>query len=139
MLQLGQQKTVMACITAQESCRLIIENAKAMAKHIDANVEVVTAQPKQMEAFRRAEDMRCLDQLSKETGRYITVIYSDNPLISLVNYAQRQNPLHIFTGKQDEESDFVMRLSVLTGAPITMVANGLVCTLPPMLEQKEAR
>lgn len=130
-------KTIMACITAQDSCGLIIESAAAMAAHTGASVKVVTAQPKRMEAHRRAADMRCLDRLSKQTGQYITVIYSDNPLLSLVNYAQKQEPLHIFTGKQDEKSDFVVRLSVLTGAPVTMIANSLVCTLPPMLEHKE--
>lgn len=132
-------KVIMACITAQDSCRLIIESAATMAAQIGARVEVVTAQPKHMEAQRRAQDMRCLDRLSKATGQYITVVYSENPLTSLVNYAQKQEPMHIFTGKQDEKSDFVVRLSVLTGAPITMVANGLVCTLPPMLEHKIAR
>lgn len=130
-------KVIMACITAQDSCGLIIESAAAMAAKIGARVEVVTAQPKQMDAQSRARDMRCLDRLSKTTGQYITVIYSEDPLRSLVNYAEKQEPMHIFTGKQNEKSDFVVRLSVLTGAPITMVAGGLVCTLPPILEHQK--
>ena len=133
--ELDTSKLIIACITAQDSCLSIIESAIDMADNIGAELEVVTAQPKNMEADSRAEDMKCLDRLSKKTGHEITVIYSDNPLISLVNYTKKKKPIHIFTGQQDEKSDFVIRLSVLTGAPITMSANGLVCTVPPMLEE----
>lgn len=132
-------KLIMACITAQPSCKRIIENAAEMADRYGAKLCVVTAQPKKQNAKLRARDMRCLDDLSHQTGREITVIYSDDPLISLVNYAKNSDPLHIFTGQQDEKSDFVMRLSVLTGAPVTMVSeNGMVYTFPPVMGTKKS-
>lgn len=121
---------VMACITAQESCEKIILKAKELANHLNTVLEVVTVQPKRMEATKRAREMKCLEYLSKKTDSSITVIYSEHPLDSLATHAASMNPIHIFTGQQSEESAFVGKLSSLCDAPISMVTCDTVFTLP---------
>jgi len=121
---------VMACITAQESCERIIDKAKELASHLDTILEVVTVQPKRMEATQRAKEMKSLEYLSKKTNCSITVIYSEHPLDSLASHAASMDPAHIFVGQQSEESAFVGKLSSLCDSPISMVTCDTVFTIP---------
>ncbi|MDD4700067.1 MAG: hypothetical protein PHV07_07405 [Oscillospiraceae bacterium] len=122
---------VMACITAQESCERIIVKAKELANHLNTALEVVSVQPKRMEATKRAREMKCLEYLSKKTDCAITVIYSEHPLDSLATHAASMDPVHIFTGQQSNESAFVGKLSVLCDTPISMITSETVFTIPP--------
>lgn len=122
---------VMICITAQESCEVIINKGLEMAKRLGTQAIVVSAQPKKASAEARSRDMKILDGLSKKTGAEVTVLYSDHPLISLTNYAAAKKPVHIFTGLQSADSEFVSRLAMMCEAPISMVSPSAVCIVPP--------
>ncbi|MEG1886497.1 MAG: hypothetical protein RR177_00060 [Oscillospiraceae bacterium] len=121
---------VMACITAQASCEKIIEEAKKMSKRLATKVEVVTVQPRRMEAHKRARDMLQLEKLAKTTNTPITIIYSEHPVDSLASYAAKQDPIHIFTGQQSENSSFVGKLSVMCDCPVSMVTADSFFTIP---------
>lgn len=112
---------ILVCVTAQDSCIEIINKGKEFAEKYGAVLEVVTIQPKKMDAQRRAEDMKCLQSLSKITECQITIIYSDNVLHSLSSYINKMEPMHILTGQQGIESEFVIKLSMLCDAPISMI------------------
>lgn len=113
---------VLICVTAQDSCIEVINKGKETAERLNAIAEIVTVQPKKMEAEKRAETMRCLQSLSKLTDCPITIIYSDNALNSLASYINKNEPIHIFTGQQGIESEFIVKLSLLCDSPITMVS-----------------
>jgi hypothetical protein len=59
----------------------------------------------------------------------ISIIYSDNPLLALAEYAEQNLPIHIFTGKQADKSSFVMKLAESCKLPVSMVAGETVFTV----------
>lgn len=122
---------ILICITAQPNCERIITEGKKLAARLHKDYEVVTVQPKQCEAEKRASDMVILQKLAKDTSSPIKVIYSNNPLTSLITYADKADPIHIFTGEQATDSVFVSQLSLLCDAPVTMVAKEGTITMTP--------
>lgn len=122
---------ILICITAQPNCERIITEGKKLAARLHKDYEVVTVQPKHCEAEKRAADMVILQELAKDTSSPIKVIYSNNPLISLISYADNADPIHIFTGEQATDSVFVAQLSLLCDAPVTMVTKEGSITMTP--------
>ena len=126
-----RNRRVLVCITAQDSCVDIINEGKKLAEKLNAVTEVVTVQPKKMSAVKRAETMKCLQELSKITDCPISIIYSDNVIKSLASYIEKAEPTHIFTGQQAENSELVFQLSLISNVPISMVSRQkTVYTLP---------
>ena len=124
-----QTGLVLCCITAQSSCIAILEKGKEMAPRMGVAIKAVSVQPIKQEALRRANDMKTLDTLSKQSGVEISIIYSDNPLLALAEYAEQNLPIHIFTGKQADKSSFVMKLAEVCKLPVSMVAGETVFTV----------
>ncbi len=114
-------KKVLVCITAQDSCIELINKGKELSKRLNLGLEVVTVQPIKMNAIKRSETMKCLNSLSKATDCPITILYSDNVLKSLSQYINKVSPIHIFTGQQGINSEFVVQLSLMCEAPISVV------------------
>ncbi len=124
-------RPILACITAQSACERIINTGLQMARRLGTTLEVVTVQPKKLAAEQRAQAMKCLYRLSKDTGCEITVYYSDKPAARLARHALENDVMHIITGVVDGVNDFVSRISMLTGSiPVSMVGEGIVCTVP---------
>lgn len=126
---MGQTGLIICCITAQSSCIAILNKGKEMATRMGVEVKAVSVQPIKQEALRRANDMKTLDTLSKQSGVEISIIYSDNPLLALAEYAEENLPIHIFTGKQADKSSFVMKLAEVCKLPVSMVAGETVFTV----------
>ncbi len=128
-----KSQKVLIFVTAQPHCEAIINEGKKLAEKLCTEFEVVTVQPKRAEAETRSRDMKTLVKLAKNTGTAIKIIYSNQPLNSLVLHADNVKPIHIFTGEQAENSKFVSSLSVFCNAPITMVSKNNKFTLNPAL------
>ena len=126
---MNTQANVLCCITAQESCSSILKKGKEMATRLGCATKAVTVQPLKQDAKRRSQDMITLDALSKNSGVEISVIYSDNPLLALAEYAEKNIPIHIFTGKQADKSSFVFTLAEKCRLPVSMVAGDTVFTI----------
>ena len=126
---MNSTRSIMCCITAQESCLTILEKAKEMADKIGCPVKAISVQPVKQEAARRSADMICLNSLSKKSGVEIDIVYSDNPLLALVDYSEEVLPIHIYTGKQAENGSFVMTLAKYCKLPVSMVYGGQVFTV----------
>lgn len=124
-----QKAFVVCCITAQTSCISILEKGKEMAVRLGCGVKAVSVQPVKQDAARRSQDMKILHSLSQQSGIEISIIYSDNPLLALAEYAEDNLPIHIFTGKQGDKSSFVMTLAEKCKLPVSMVAGETVFTV----------
>ena len=120
---------ILCCITAQNSCIAILNKGNEMATRLGLGIKAVSVQPIKQDAQRRATDMKTLDALSKLSGIEISIIYSDNPLLALAEYAEKNLPIHIFTGKQADKSSFVMKLAESCKLPVSMVSGETVFTL----------
>ena len=100
------QRNVVACVTAQLSCKEIINSASKLAERIGGKLIVVTSQKDKMEAHRRACDLKVLNELSCTTGYDIDIIYSENPTFALVSYIKKLKPYHIFIGNPKVDKTF---------------------------------
>ena len=122
-------KPILACITAQEHCAKIIGAAKIMAERLNTELIVATVLPIKATAQERAQNFKCLKQLSLDCGVDIVVRYSDTPAESLAKQAKECSPLHIFMG---ENNGFINRfVSLYSVTPISVVSRTMVFTLPP--------
>lgn len=129
-------RKIFALITAQESCKRIINVAKEQARLLSADVDVITVQPIKADAKSRSKDMICLTEMSKSTESEIRIIYSDNPLKAIISEAKKANPYHIYVGQGSENSSFLNKLRIaLVSVPISVVGiDGIIYSLPPILE-----
>lgn len=128
--------TVLALITAQYSCERIINFAKEQAQHLSMNFIALTVQPTKADAKKRAEDMICLTNLSKKCGCDIRIVYSNNPLKSIISETGKISPAHIYIGQGSEKSQFLTNLRLAPiGAPISVIgADNIIYTLPSVTE-----
>ena len=125
-------KPIMACITAQPHCEEIVNSALKLSKQLEVPLEVVTVLPIKDSATGRATSLKCLKKISEECNVKITIIYSDNPAVSLAKEAAELKPLHIFIG---EDSGFLTSFRRLyKSSPISMVSAGVLCTIPAEYE-----
>ena len=112
---------IVAAVTPQLECENIIETAKEFAERMNAELLVVTIQPKKATATKRSQDIKALTALASRTTMPITVRYSDYPAISVATAVSEQNTLHIFTGSPGN-TDFIKKLSALcANIPISVV------------------
>lgn len=131
-----KENKILVLITAQESCKRIIDIANEYADRLAADVDVLTVQPVKADAKRRSKDMICLTGLSRKTHRAIRIIYSDQPLRAIISEAEKLEPIHIFVGQGSEKSSFLtgLRLAPIN-APISVVGtDGIIYSLPSMME-----
>lgn len=122
---------VVACITAQLSCKNIIEAGKELANKLNCGLTVVTIQRREEDAERRARDLKILDTLSKICDSDISIIYSNNPVVSLSSFVNKCNPCHILIGNPNSESSFFNDFLAAVSAPVSVVNNKILYTIPP--------
>lgn len=122
---------VLALVTAQYSCERIINTAKQYAENLNCELTVLTAQPLKATPENRSKDMICLTKLSKNTGKNIKIIYSNEPLKAVIREITNTSPVHIFMGNSGENNTFLTMLKVgVTNAPISVVGpEGIIFTL----------
>lgn len=122
---------VVACITAQLSCKNIIEAGRELAEKLNCGLTVVTIQKREEDAERRARDLKILDSLSKLCDCDISIIYSNTPVTSLSSYVNKINPCHILIGNPNSESSFFNNfIAAVNSAPVSVVNNKILYTIP---------
>lgn len=116
------QKNIIACVTAQISCKEIIIAAAELSKLTNSNLIVLTSQKLKVDAKRRANDLKVLNKLSRITGYDINIIYSDNPTSALISYINKFNPYHIFIGSPKIDKTFYNNfIKEYASVPISIV------------------
>ncbi len=123
-----REKPIMACITAQPHCEKIVKAALKLSKQLNKNVIVLTVLPIKDTAENRAAALKSLKLISDSCGVNITIIYSDNPAMTIAAQASIYKPIHIFTG---EDSGFLKSFcKYYKSSPISVVVDGVFCTVP---------
>ncbi len=125
------QKYIVACVTAQISCKSIINAATELSKNLNCKLCVVTVQKSKEDAKYRANSLKTLNKLSKITDCNIDIIYSDNPKNALVSYIHKLSPQHIFIGNPNPNTSFYKEFIAALPWPISVVTETTVYTIPP--------
>ena len=124
------QKYIIACVTAQISCKNIISAALDLSNKLKCNLLVVTVQKTKEDAKVRANSLKILNTLSKITGCNIDIVYSENPNAALVAYINKLSVQHIFIGNPNPNTNFYKEFISALSLPISVVTETTVYTIP---------
>ncbi len=125
-------RQIIVCVTPQDSCMNLVEEAKSLAVRLNRPLEVLTVLPKSQQASDRAAAVIRLNELSKESGLPITIYYSDMPINTVADHARESEAVHIITGLPGTGSKgFAEMLSIyLPAVPVTTYTGKILYTLP---------
>lgn len=118
-------RTVLVCITPQESSENLVKAGKAIAERNKAGLEVVSVLP-MIDSDNRV-DPQVLEKLyrtAQKQGGEMAVYFSNDPMITVSAHIARKKPLTIVVGFPGEKSNhFISTIHLLVPEiPISMVA-----------------
>lgn len=139
-----KEKTVLVCITPQESSKELVKAGKVLADRHGAKLEVVSVLPFQQRGQYKIEsDMveKLYQTASSEQGE-MAVYFSDDPILTVSAHIAKRKPLTIVVGFPGEKSNnFISMIHLFVpDVPISMVgADGKIYNILPCEEMKGIR
>lgn len=136
-------RTVLVCITAQESSEKLVEAGKAIADKNKADLEVVSVLPMMNSDSRvNPQVLEKLYRLAQSRGGKMALYFSDDPTLTVSAHIAKRKPLTLVVGFPGERSnDFVHTIHLLLPeVPISMVSgdgkiyNILPCEQTPVVK-----
>lgn len=136
-------RTVLVCVTAQESSERLVKAGKAIADRNKAKLEVVSVLPMMNNDNRvNPQVLEKLYRLSQSQGGATALYFSDDPTLTVSAHIAKRKPLTIAVGFPGEKSnDFVHTIHLLfPEIPISMVSsdekiyNILPCEQTPVMK-----
>jgi K+-sensing histidine kinase KdpD len=120
-----KEKTVLVCITPQESSKALVKAGKALADKHEAKLEVVSVLPFQQNGQYKIESdiVEKLYQTAVSENGEMAVYFSDDPIITVCAHIAKRKPLTLVTGFPGENSnDFIGSIHLLLpDLPISMI------------------
>ena len=136
---MSKEKTVLVCVTPQESSRDLVKAGRTIANQSKVNLEVVSVLP--VEKKENPIDPQTLEMIyatAKEQGGEMAVYFSDDPTYTVIAHIAKRKPLTIVVGFPGAKSNnFISMIHLLLPeTPISMVdKNGTVYNILP--QEKE--
>lgn len=136
-----KEKTVLVCITPQESSKQLVKAGKVIADKHGAKLEVVSVLPFQQNGQYKIESdiVEKLYQTAVSQKGEMAVYFSDDPILTVSAHIARKKPLTIVVGFPGEKSNnFISGIHLLVPeVPISMVdAQGMIYNILPCEEMK---
>lgn len=140
-----KEKTVLVCITPQESSKQLVKSGKALADKHGANLEVVSVLPLCREDGQHKIDPETIEKLyqtAKSENGEMAIYFSDNPTLTIVAHIAKRKPLTLVAGFPGEKSNnFISTIHLLLpDIPISMVdTNGIIYNILPCEAMQNVR
>ena len=123
-----KEKTVLVCITPQESSKTLVKTGKVLADKHGAKLEVVSVLPFQQNGQYKIESdiVEKLYQTAISENGEMAVYFSDDPILTVSAHIAKRKPLTLVTGFPGERSNnFISAIHLLVpDVPISMVGDG---------------
>lgn len=124
-----KEKTVLVCITPQESSNKLVKSGKVLAEKHGAKLEVVSVLPLCRDGgqFRIEPDaIEKLYQTARNENGEMAVYFSDDPILTVSAHIAKRKPLTLVVGFPGEKSNnFISTIHLLVpDVPISMVGDG---------------
>lgn len=121
-----KDKTVLVCITPQESSKQLVKAGKVLADKHGAKLEVVSVLPVQEKdgQFKIETDIiEKLYQSAKSENGEMAVYFSDDPILTVCAHIAKREPVTLVLGFPGEKSNnFISTIHLLLpDIPISMV------------------
>lgn len=137
-------KTVLVCVTPQESSKQLVKAGKAIACKHGAKLEVVSVLPFEQGEYKIEPDiLENLYQAANSNGGEMAIYFSDDPILTVSAHVAKKKPITLVVGFPGENSNnFIGTIHLLLpDVPISMAsADGTVYNiLPQEATQSAAR
>ncbi len=119
-----QDRTVLVCVTAQQSSETLVKAGKLLSDKFGAALEVVSVLPiGKNEKPAHPEILENLYQTAKNEGGDMAVYFSDDPIITVSAHIAKRKPLTLVVGFPGEKSNnFISTIHLLLpDIPISMI------------------
>ena len=121
-----KEKTVLVCITPQESSKQLVKAGRAIAQKHGANLEVVSVLPlmeKDGQYNFQTETVEKLYQTAKKEKGEMAIYFSDDPILTVSAHIAKRKPITLVAGFPGERSNHFVSLIhlLLPDIPISMV------------------
>lgn len=130
---MSNKKTVLVCVTPQESSKFLIESGKTIADEHNAKLEVISVLPTDNGAHTQV--LENLYEMTLELGADMAVYFNDEPILTVAAHIATHKPELLVAGFPAQNSnDFVSTIhSIIPALPISMVdKSGTVYNMLPM-------
>ena len=128
-------KTVLVCITPQESSKQLVKSGKAIAEKHNAELEVISVLPFEQGEYKiEPQILENLWQTSRSNGGEMAVYFSDDPILTVSAHIAKRKPVTLVTGFPGENSTgFISAIHLLLpDVPVSMVGtDGTVYNILP--------
>ena len=121
---MNNRRTVLVCITAQQSSETLVKAGKVLSDKWGAELEVVSVLPlNKTENPVNPEVLEGLYQAAQKEGGEMAVYFSDDPIITVCAHIAKRKPLTLVTGFPGVNSNnFIGAIHLLLpDIPISMI------------------
>ena len=129
------KKTVLVCVTPQQSSKKLVEAGKALAAKNDCDLEVISVLPMNFDGDASVpQAIECIYRFAKQSGAQMAIYFNNDPALTVAAHAAVRKPLLLVTGFPGEDSnDFISTIHLLMPElPISMVgADALIYNMLP--------
>lgn len=128
------RKTVLVCVTPQESSKALVEAGKILAEKNSAKLEVISVLP--IESAEEKSDPKIIEEIyhfAKDANGEMALYFSDEPIFTIAAHIGKIKPVLLVTGFPGENSNgFVSAIRMLIPElPISMVDGDKVYNMLP--------
>ena len=116
-------KTVLVCVTPQESSIQLVKAGKAIAQNVDAKLEIISVLPFEQGEYKIEPDiLEKLYQWAIGADGEMAVYFSDDPILTVSAHIAKKKPLTLVVGFPGENSNnFIAGIHLLLpDLPISM-------------------
>ena len=121
---MNNRRTVLVCVTAQQSSESLVRAGKVLSDKWGAELEVVSVLPLgKSENPVKPEILESLYQTAQKEGGEMAVYFSDDPIITVCAHIAKRKPLTLVTGFPGANSNnFIATIHLLLPElPISMI------------------
>ncbi len=96
---MNNRRTVLVCVTAQQSSEALVKAGKVLSDKMGAELEVVSVLPlAKSDNPVKPEILESLYQTAQKEGGEMAVYFSDDPIITVCAHIAKRKPLTLVTG-----------------------------------------
>lgn len=117
-------KTVLVCVTPQESSEVLLKAGKAIADENGAELEIVSVLPFEEGEYRvDPQVLEKLYQTARKEGGEMALYFSDDPILTVTAHTAKRKPITLVVGFPGENSNnFISTIHLLIpDIPISMI------------------
>lgn len=105
----GVRKVTMVCVTNQFQCERIIRAGRSIANLSDTELMVVNVSPLDF-ARQNGEALEHLFRVSRENDAHMSVLYSNEPLKTLMNFIKKNHTVNVVTGMPQQGNSVLVKM-----------------------------